>query len=88
MADPPRYSGAADDTAVGSDNESSTGTPRWVKVFGIIAIVVVLLFVVMLVAGGGRHGPGRHRHTSGRPGGEILPGSVTEVSAPSEAGDL
>jgi hypothetical protein len=28
------------------------GTPRWVKVFGIIVIVVVLLFVAMLVIGG------------------------------------
>jgi len=36
------------------------GTPRWVKVFGIIAIVVVLLFIILLLAGGGRHGPGRH----------------------------
>lgn len=38
----------------------STGTPRWVKVFGIISVVVVLLFVILLLAGGGRHGPGRH----------------------------
>jgi hypothetical protein len=30
------------------------GTPRWVKVFGIIAIVVVLLVVFMLLTG---HGP-------------------------------
>ncbi len=36
-------------------------TPRWVKVFGIIALVLVLLVVVMLVTGrGGNHGPGRH----------------------------
>jgi hypothetical protein len=34
-------------------------TPRWVKVFGIIALVVVLLFVVLLFAPGS-HGPGRH----------------------------
>jgi hypothetical protein len=43
------------------DSNSDTGTPRWVKVFGIISLVVALLFVMMLVAGGGRHGPGRHR---------------------------
>jgi len=35
-------------------------TPRWVKVFGIIALVVVLLVGVLLLAGGGEHGPGRH----------------------------
>jgi len=33
-------------------------TPRWVKVFGAIALVVLLLFVVRLF--GGEHGPGRH----------------------------
>jgi hypothetical protein len=38
----------------------TAGTPRWVKVFGIIALVVVVLIVVMLIAGRGGHGPGRH----------------------------
>ena len=32
--------------------------PGWVKMFGIVALVVVVLFVVLLVTGG--HGPGRH----------------------------
>jgi ABC-type transporter Mla subunit MlaD len=39
------------------------GTPRWVKVFGIIGIVVVLLVSIILVTGvggPGGHGPGRH----------------------------
>lgn len=37
------------------------GTPRWVKVFGIVVLVLVLLFVVVQVTGvGGPHGPGRH----------------------------
>jgi len=36
------------------------GAPRWVKVFGIIALVVVLLVVVLLLTGGSGHGPGRH----------------------------
>jgi hypothetical protein len=36
------------------------GTPRWVKVFGIIAIGLVLLVVIMMFIGGGDHGPGRH----------------------------
>jgi ABC-type transporter Mla subunit MlaD len=41
--------------------EPIAGAPRWVKVFGIIALLVVLLFVVLLVTGrGGDHGPGRH----------------------------
>lgn len=41
-------------------HEDSTGTPRWVKVFGITALVVVGLLVVVLIAGRGGHGPGRH----------------------------
>jgi hypothetical protein len=60
MADPPPYSDTGKDSNIRSDRESTAGTPRWVKVFGIIAIVVALLFVIMLVAGGGRHGPSRH----------------------------
>ena len=46
-----------------TDNMTSedTGTPRWVKVFGLIALVVIVLFVVLLVVGGpGGHGPRRH----------------------------
>lgn len=38
---------------------SPAGTPRWVKVFGVIAAVVVVVFIVLLVFGGG-HGAGRH----------------------------
>jgi hypothetical protein len=49
------------DTSVGPGPEPPAGMPRWVKVFGIIAIVVVLLFVILLLTGGpGSHGPGRH----------------------------
>jgi hypothetical protein len=44
-----------------TENDTQTaGTPRWVKVFGIIALIVVLLVVVMLIVGRGGHGPGRH----------------------------
>ena len=45
------------------DRESTTGAPRWVKVVGIIALVVVLALVVMFFINGsgtGGHGPGRH----------------------------
>jgi len=40
--------------------DQPTGTPRWVKVFALVAIVLVALAAVMLIAGGGEHGPGRH----------------------------
>jgi hypothetical protein len=37
----------------------TTGTPVWLKVFGIVVLIVVVLFVVVTFAGGG-HGPGLH----------------------------
>jgi ABC-type anion transport system duplicated permease subunit len=44
------------------EGESTASTPRWVKVFGTIALVVVLLFVILLFARGpSGHAPGRHR---------------------------
>jgi len=64
VADPPPY----------PDSKPHT-SPRWVRVFGIIAIVVVLLVVAMLLFGGGGHGPGRHT-----PGGE--PAEQIEQGAP------
>ena len=53
------------DTGVGPDRGSTTSTPRWVKMFGIIALVLVLLFVILHLTG---RGLGRH----------TLPSSVTE----------
>ncbi|MCI0710463.1 MAG: hypothetical protein L0154_09915 [Chloroflexi bacterium] len=59
------------DTDTGPDHGSTYSTPRWVKRFGIIALVLVLLVVVVLVTGlGGGHGPSRH----------IPPVSVTEAN--------
>lgn len=61
-----------------ADSPPYPGTPRWVKVFGIIALVVVLLFVVlMFTRGPGGHGPVRHI-PSGDPGGHTRRSSVTE----------
>jgi hypothetical protein len=60
------------------------GTPRWVKVFGIIVIVVVLLVVARIFIGG-EHGPGRHA-PSGDAGGPALSSSVMEDQAPQEGG--
>ena len=54
------------------------GPPRWVKVFGSIALAVVLLFVIlMFTRGPGGHGPGRHTSSDGT-GGQPPPSSVTE----------
>jgi hypothetical protein len=41
-----------------------SGTPRWVKVAGIIALVVLVMLLVALLSGG-KHGPGRHLGDSG-----------------------
>ena len=43
------------------------GMPRWVKVSGIVVLVVILVLVVATVASGGQHGPMRHA-PSGDPG--------------------
>lgn len=40
-----------------SNGDSRHNTPRWVYVFGVIAIILVLLFGILLITG---HGPGRH----------------------------
>jgi hypothetical protein len=61
MGNPPRYSDRGDDTDAAPDDGSTIGTPRWVKAFGIVALVVVLLIAVLLITRGpGGHGPGRH----------------------------
>jgi len=50
-----------DDTGVGPERSSTSGTPRSVKVLGIIVIVLVLLGGIIVFTGvGGDHGPGRH----------------------------
>ena len=43
-----------------ADPPPDTGTPRWVEVFGIIALVVVLLFVILMFGGG--HEPSTWGH--------------------------
>jgi hypothetical protein len=74
MADPPPYPDTGNDTGVGSGRGSTTttpvypGTPRWVKVSGVVVLVLVLLFVITMFAGGGRHGPGRHMPSGGAGG--------------------
>lgn len=43
-------------------DDDDIGTPRWVKVFGIVVLALILAVVVVMATGvGGEHGPGRHR---------------------------
>lgn len=60
MVDLPPGPDTGGDAEVEPDDGSPAGTPRWVKVFGLVAVVVIVVLVVAMLAGGGRHGPGRH----------------------------
>jgi hypothetical protein len=73
MADLPSYPDSGDDPSAGIDRASPPSTPRWVKVFGIIVLILVLLVGIIMFTGvGGEHGPGRHIR-SGDPGSHIPP---------------
>ena len=81
MADSRRYPDSkgdtSDDTRVRPPADRPPSTPRWVKVFGIIAIILLLIFVVIQLTGvGGGHGPGRHA-VSGDVGDQAPPSNVT-----------
>jgi hypothetical protein len=69
MTGPPSDTG--DRPQVGPDR-APPGTPRWVKLFGIIAAVLVVAIVILALAGGD-HGPSRHVPGGGNPGGHTPP---------------
>lgn len=54
--DDPSPHADGDETGVEPDRESATGTPRWVYVFGGVAVVMVLLFVLLHLTGRGLGG--------------------------------
>ncbi|HEY8678384.1 MAG TPA: hypothetical protein VIN39_07110 [Candidatus Dormibacteraeota bacterium] len=51
MADLPPYPDSKRDPDLGRGRGPTTSTPRWVYVFGVIAIVLVLLFVTLHLTG-------------------------------------
>jgi hypothetical protein len=56
MADTPPDSDSNGDTGVGPGRQTTEESmPRWVKVFGVIVIVLILLFVLLHLSG---HAPG------------------------------
>jgi CHASE3 domain sensor protein len=59
MANQSDYPDARDDTEMERD-EAAPRTPRWVIVFGVIAILLVVALVVLVLAGG--HDPSRFQH--------------------------
>lgn len=55
MVDPPSDSGP------GPGNRSvPPGMPRWVKIFGLIALLVIAVLILVMLLVGGEHGPGLH----------------------------
>ena len=69
-----------DEASAEIDSSQAAGVPRWVKVFGAIALVLAVLFVVLQLASGGKHGPGRHVSVD-KIGSYTPPPSVTETYA-------
>jgi hypothetical protein len=52
---------ASEEEEMTENDADRAGTPRWVKIFGLVAAILVVIVVVLLVTGrGGGHGPGRH----------------------------
>lgn len=47
----------------GNRSGSAVGTPRWVKVFGIVLVILILMLGAMSLLGG--HGPGAHIPSDG-----------------------
>ena len=80
MADPGRY--RRDDAETGSAAAATgRGTPRWVKVAGVIALVILVMLVVALLSGG-KHGPGQHVDTGARASPAVAASSVADDPAP------
>jgi hypothetical protein len=65
MRNPTRYADTADETGAATDGKTTIaypGTPRWVKVTGIVALVLVVLFAGLHLTG---NAP---THMAGMPG--------------------
>ena len=68
MTDPASSVNTADDIDARSERRSTTsypGTPHWVKVGGIVALLMLVLVVLVMVMAGGDHGPMRHIPSAG-----------------------
>lgn len=85
MSDSPLYRRDADDEAVDAAAPPDSGTPRWVKVAGVIALVILVMLLVALLPGG-KHGPGRHVGDTGtRSPVAFAPSAVDHLRARSAA---
>ena len=59
MADVTPIRSRGDDARPGADRTSAAGTPRWVKAFGGVALILVLVFAALHLTG---HSLGGHHH--------------------------
>ena len=83
MADSPTYADAGDDVPAPPSRGATGGMPRWVKLSGIVALVLILLVAGLMVFGGGSHSPGRHfggDSPSGDEAGRTPPAGVPDQS--------
>jgi hypothetical protein len=78
MTNSPSYPDSNGDTGVGPDRGSPPSTPRWVKVFVVITIILILLFVILQLVSGGEHGTRRHLPSGANLGGPIMYSTVIE----------
>lgn len=65
MADPPPFPDTDEDTRLGPDRKSTSGTTRWQKVVGILGLIVVLwvgnnMYDTVTGDLDGGPGPGQH----------------------------
>ncbi len=63
-----------------AERRSPSGMPRWVKVIGLVVLVVALVLGAVLLLGGGEHGPARH--TSAGSTGGIASATALTTAAP------
>ena len=74
MADSPARSDSDAESGATRDPGASAATPRWVKVFAAVVLVLVLIALVLILTGrAGEHGPGRHVPAADTSGGHTPP---------------
>lgn len=84
MTEPPPSPDTGDDTPSGPGPGPPPGMPGWVKVSGIIVLVLAVLVVIVLLTGlGGPHGPARHQPSGA--GDDTPPIAITQVQTPTAA---
>ena len=65
MSDPDKRPSSGHHANVGAGSEGDHRVPRWVKLFGLAAILLLTLAIVVMLLSGGQHGPGRHLSSLG-----------------------